>query len=225
MADEQTQTPPDTTTSPSEAAPVVETPELVAAEPVVETPAEPAADTSVLGGEEAKAPEGEKPAEEPKPVEGAPEKYELTPPEGMQLDPVLMAEAEPVLRELNLTNEQANTILPLARKLQENTVQQIVELGAQQKKDWHDAFVADPEIGGPKREETVHLAARGMDALGFPEGHSFREALTSSGFGNHPDMIRAFRRIGEMVGEDGFVRSDGASKVDTPTETRWYKGA
>lgn len=213
MAEETIPNPADTPTSPSEAPVVVETPELAAP------------DGSVLGGEVA-APEGEKPAEEaPEAVVGAPEKYELTPPEGMTLDPVLMTEAEPVLRELNLSNDQANKILPLARKLQENTVNAIVEMGAQQKKDWLDAFAADPEIGGPKRQETEHLAAKGLDALGFPQGHSFREALTSSGFGNHPDMIRAMRKIGEMVGEDGFVRPDGAAKVEVSTDERWYKGA
>jgi hypothetical protein len=85
-------------------------------------------------------------------------------------------------------------------------VQQLTDAAAAQK-EWLDAFVADPEIGGANREQSEHMAAKGLDALGFAAGHPFRQALTESGFGNHPDMIRAFRAIGQMVGEDGtFAR-------------------
>ena len=152
-----------------------------------------------------------------------PEKYELAL-EGVEIDAAMLEEATPILQELKLSNDQANTLLPVAAKLvtqtQERTLQALVDAGAQQRKDWFDAFVADPDIGGAKREETEHLAAKGLDALGYAKGHPFRVALTESGFGNHPDMIRAFRALGEMTGEDGsFVRSnDGVKEGDALTE-------
>jgi len=157
---------------------------------------------------------------------GPPEKYELAL-EGVELDASLVSEAEPILRELNLTNDQANALLPLAPKImakaQEATMQQLVDAGAQQRKAWLDAFNADPDIGGAKREETTHLAAKGLDALGYGSDHPFRKALNESGFGNHPDMIRAFRRIGEMVGEDGsFVRSNDGVQVKVDAAKRLY---
>ena len=234
MADEQT-TQPDTTTSETTATETVtdgavteatEQQTAADAEAGDEGATDAGKETSVLGGDvEA---EGEGAAEETKADDepsGPPEKYELAL-EGIELDPEAVEAAEPVFRELNLSNEQANKLMPVAKDFAERTAErtlaQIVEAGAAQKKEWHDAFKADPEIGGAKSDETEHLAAKGLDALGYPQGHDFRKALTETGFGNHPEMIRVFRRIGEMVGEDGFVRPDGAKQSDQPTESRWY---
>lgn len=223
MADETT--PKDTPNSPTidpPAVPPVDTPPAdtppADAPPADEPPADP--DSSVLGGKV----EDDKPAEDEAPA-GPPEKYELAL-EGVTLDPEAVEAAEPVFRELNLTNDQANKLMPVAKDFAERTAQstlkQIMDAGAQQKKDWLDAFAADPEIGGAKREETEHLAAKALDAMGYVADHPFRKALTETGFGNHPDMIRMARRMGELVGEDGFVTPNGAPQVDVPTEQRWY---
>lgn len=223
MTDETTQTSTDTTPSTDAPASTEAPVEAVAAEtaaPAAE--AAPEGETSVLGGE---VTEETKPAEEEAPA-GPPEKYELAL-EGVELDAALVAEAEPIFRELGLTNEQANALLPLAPKLMENAqnaiVQNLIDKGAEQRKAWFDAFVADPDIGGGKREETEHLAAKGLDALGFVKDHPFRKALTESGFGNHPDMIRAFRRVGEMVGEDGlFARENAGVREAVPAWKALY---
>lgn len=222
-------TPPtsDTTASPTDA-PAAATPEA----PPAEAPATPEADTdtTVLGGEAVT----DKADDAPSPA-GAPEKYELAL-DGVELDAALLAEAEPIFRELDLSNDQANALLPLAPKLMEQaqqaSLQAMIDAGAQQRKAWLDAFVADPEIGGAKREETQHLAAKGLDALGFKntgfgedgkQPHPFRAALNQTGFGNHPDMIRAFRAIGQMAGEDGlFARENPGVKEEIPAWKAMY---
>jgi hypothetical protein len=178
-------------------------------------------EATVLGGE-APHVEADKPADAP----AVPEKYEFNAPEGVELDAEVAEAATPILKELGLNNDQANSLLPVAQQLVsktvENTYRQLTEAVAQQRKDWKDAFTADKEIGGAKADESAHLAAKGLEALGFAKDHPFREALDQTGFGNHPDMIRAFRKIGELVAEDGFVRPDGAAKVEVPVESRWY---
>lgn len=155
--------------------------------------------------------------------EGAPEAYDLTT-EGVDLDPEMIAEAEPVLRELNLTNDQAKKFVPLAAKLMDRavdaTVNDIVAKGNAQRKEWLDSAKAAEDIGGAKWDATMHMAAKGLDALGFVkadkannvEAHPFRLALEATGFGNHPDMIRMAAKLGELVSEDGdFVRADASS--------------
>ncbi|MFC4256308.1 hypothetical protein GRI97_10730 [Altererythrobacter xixiisoli] len=188
-----------------------------------DTGAGPAAE--MLGGQDvAPAPD---PALAPAPAvrAGAPERYELAL-GGMAMDAGLMAEAEPVLRELGLSNDEAGRFMPLAQSLidrtADRTLQDLIDAGAQQRREWLDAYRADPEIGGARTRETEHLAARGLDALGFTAGHPFRAALSDSGFGNHPDMIRAFRKIGELVSEDGFARSTGGPAGSMPIEKRLY---
>lgn len=224
MTEETTQT--DTTISPNEQ--VADATTTAAAPEGEGTKVEAAqtgnAETSVLGGDvEAKDSATEAADDVPA---GPPEKYELAM-EGVEIDAAMVEEATPILQALKLDNDQANQLLPVAAKLvtqtQEKTLQALVDAGAQQRKEWFDAYKADPEIGGAKAEETEHLAAKAMDALGFSKGHPFRTALTESGFGNHPDMIRTFRRLGEIVGEDGsFIRSNDGVKQTVPLEKRLY---
>jgi hypothetical protein len=155
-----------------------------------------------------------------------PEKYELAL-DGMTVDPALVELADPVFRELNLSNDQANQLLPVAQQIQakagEAALQQVIDAGARQRAEWLETAKADPQIGGAKWDETLHLGAKALDTLGFKDGHPFRQALTESGFGNHPDMLRLARTLGELVSEDGsFPRSGAGDKREMPVWERMY---
>lgn len=191
---------------------------------------------TLLGGAGAKAdqgtpaPEGEG-SESPAP-EGAPEAYEIKltneAGEDILLDPELLGEATELFREFNLSNEQANKLAPLALKLMERQAAAAQEDQAafltQAKNQWLEAFKADPEIGGAKQEETLHLAAKGLDGLGFTEGHPFRELLNASGLGNHRDMILTFSRLGALLGEETtFATPDGAGEKPQAGWSDLYK--
>jgi hypothetical protein len=200
-----------------------------AADPAPADPAAPPAadpddsDDTALGGKKSDAPADPDAPKEPE-APKVPESYELTALEGMTIDPDLLEEATPIFKEAGLTNDQANAILPAAKSLMEKTqtatVQHMIDAGNQQRKAWLDAAKADESIGGNKWDASIDSAGRGLDALGYPEGSDFRTALNETGFGNHPEMIRVFARIGEMVGEDGnFVRPDAGAKItDTLSE-------
>jgi hypothetical protein len=217
MADE-TQTSTATQTSPAATTP-----------PSDPAPASP--DATVLGGGAQEAAQATTTAD-PATTDAAdpaapvvPEKYELTL-EGLTLDPEMVTAADPVLRELGLSNEAANKLLPVAKQMVERTqneiMRQLQDGMAAQKKEWLDAFAGDAEIGAARRQETEQLAAKALDALGYAQGHPFRTALNETGFGNHPDMIRAFRRMGELIGEDGsFARADVAP-ASKPAWERLY---
>lgn len=197
---------------------------------------DPAPETSLLAG--AKAKEGEAAPADPKapadpnapaapaPTEHVvPEAYELNV-EGLDLDKAAIDEATPVFKEVGLSNEQASKLMPAAAKFRDKvadaTLQSIVDAGAQQRAAWETATRADPELGGPKMEETLHLSAKALDALGYPDGSEFRQVLTETGFGNHPEMVRMMRKIGEMVSEDGFPRPGATSASQISAEKRLY---
>ncbi len=215
---------------PTDPAPADPIPDPKPADPAPADPATPPADPddvddTALGGKKPDAPADPDPAapDEP-PAHVIPEAYELTAPEGMTIDADLLAEATPIFKEARLSNDQAQAILPAAKSLvektQQSTIQGVIDAGNQQRKAWLDTAKADEQIGGNKWDASLSSAAKALDALGYPEGSDFRTALNETGFGNHPEMIRIFARLGGMVGEDGdFVRADAGAKVtDTLSE-------
>lgn len=177
------------------------------------------------GGGEGGQAEGEKSGEGA--TEAVPENYDLTAPEGFALDAESVALATPVFKELGLNNEQANKLMPVAAQFAERIQQQgqqaiLAEVQAQ-RKAWAEEAQNDPEIGGARFKETTELAAKALDAMGYPKGSPFRSFLTDSGLGNHPEMIRLFRKIGEKVSEDtDFVRADAGAQIKPPREAVLY---
>lgn len=206
---------------------VTETTEATAVDTAVEAAADTSLDTTALGGEIAGA-ETTETAEAA--VEGPPEKYEFTASEGLTLDAETLAEAEPVFRELGLTNEAAQKLMPLAEKFAERIASQTTDAAnaqilsevTAQRKTWLDEAKADATIGGENWGQSMELSAKALDGLGYPKGSAFRNFLTESGLGNHPEMVRAFRTIGERISEDGFVRGDAAAAIKPSREAILY---
>lgn len=173
-----------------------------------------AASSEDAGGEEAETPdEGS---------EGIPEQYALSlkDEEGndVALDAEMVEQASEVFRELGLNNDQANALVPLGQEMlrrgSESAIQSVIEAGAQQSKAWLEELRADPEIGGANLKQTESLAAKAMDALGFTEGHEFREMLNTSGLGNNIHMAKILRTLGHFASEENtFARPDGASET------------
>jgi hypothetical protein len=162
--------------------------------------------------------------------DGPPEAYELKlttkDAEGkgveVEMDKALVDEATPVFKEIGLSNENANKLLPLVGKVQERVLQQQADDFATTRADWAKQAQEDPEIGGKNWNATKNLAAKALDHFGAPseikevdgkkvETNPFRVLLNQSGLGEHPDMIRVFANVGKALSEDGtFPRGEGS---------------
>lgn len=196
-------------------------------------PADPAlSDETALGGKGAdpadladpENPEGGEPKPGDEAPAGPPETYEIKPPEGMELDGDALALAEPVFRDLGLTNDQAQKLTDAYVQISAQAGTRAVEAQqteiATQRKAWLDEAKADPEIGGAQWDASLETAGKALDRLGAPAGSQFRELLNATGLGNHPDMVRMFVKIGKSVGEDAdFV----PARTDTGAKTREEK--
>lgn len=141
------------------------------------------------------------PPAEPVPTpERAPEAYDFTGslPEGYSLDEPTAQGFGNVCREMNLTNEQANTMAKFGFDFigQIQAAQEAQAL--QQSKDW--ATQTRTELGA-NFEKTVSLAGAGIERLEreIPE---LRSILNENGLGNRLPIVKLFARIGEMVSED-----------------------
>jgi hypothetical protein len=190
-----------------------------AADPPADPPADPDPDATALGGD----PEPKEP-----PKAAVPETYELTPPEGFEkLDSEAVAAATPVFKELNLTNEQANKLMPVAGEFAKKIIaerdQQLLGEVAATRKNWLEEAKADPEVGGANWDTSLEAAAKALDHLGFPKGSPLRNYLNESGAGNHVEMIRLMAKVGKAIGEDtDFVRGNQNSAVKKTDEELFY---
>lgn len=162
--------------------------------------------------QEDKPADGEKPADKPaeekdQKQEGAPEKYEFTAGEGVELDAEALKDFEPVARELNLTNEQAQKLVDAYPKILAGVQQRQAEAWQAQTEQWAADVKADKEIGGDKLTANLSAAQRALDLFGTPE---LKEYLNTTGLGNHPDLVKTFVKIGKAMSEDGMV--DGSNQ-------------
>lgn len=193
-------------------------------EPAPAAPA-PAAEPSQPEGEKPQpAAEGDKPADPDKPEEakdkpeeekdkkpeGAPEKYEFKAAEGQELDNAALEQFEPIARELNLSNEQAQKMVDLyGTKILPMVQQQQAEAWQKTTEQWAADVKADKEIGGDKLTGSISVAQRALDTFGTP---ALKEYLNASGLGNHPELVKAFVKIGKAMSEDGMVTGKEAGQ-------------
>lgn len=174
------------------------------------------------GGEDKPAEQSDKPSEGEKPKEGdgkakaeeekdkkadgAPEAYEFKAPEGQELDADAVKQFEPIARELNLNQEQAQKLVDLyGSKVMPQLMKQQAEVWQKQTADWADAAKTDKEYGGDKFEANMTRAKQALEKFGTPE---LREYLESTGMGNNPELIRAFYKVGAAMSEDTLVTSN-----------------
>lgn len=174
-------------------------------------PAKPEGDKPQPGAEgdkpqDDKPADGEKPADKPaekeqKP-EGAPEKYEFKAGEGVELDTEALKDFEPVARELNLTNEQAQKLVDAYPKILAGVQKRQAEAWQAQTEQWAADVKADKEIGGDKLTANLSAGQRALDQFGTPE---LKEYLNATGLGNHPALVKAFIKVGKAMSEDKVV--------------------
>lgn len=149
-------------------------------------------------------------------AQGAPEKYEFATPEGVELDQVVLSEFEGVAKELNLPQDKAQKVIDkIAPKIAQRQAEQMAENFEKAKTAWAEQSKTDKEFGGSNFDESLGTAKKALEAFGSPE---LRKLLSDSGMGNHPEVIRAFYKVGKAISEDKLVTGSKApAKSDSRT--------
>jgi hypothetical protein len=134
-------------------------------------------------------------------VSARPSYGEFKLPEGVTADAESLRPATELFAETGLSQEQAQKFIDLAMAresaAQHRSVQAFVDLQNQ----WVSEIKADPDIGGDRLKGSLASANRAIDRLAVP---GLREALSFTGAGNHPAVVKAFVRLGQMISEDRF---------------------
>lgn len=145
-----------------------------------------------------------------------PPKYDaFTLPEGVSLDEKSVGDFTNLLSSLELEGKADHAkVQEFGQKAvefyineQKNAVQKLEEHYAnaweQQKTDWREATVKDPEIGGNRLQTTLDSALTFIRTHGgtAEQQAEFRSLMDSSGLGNHPAIVRLLANAGRAMSE------------------------
>ena len=141
--------------------------------------------------------------------EGAPDKYEFNNEVADApdvLDPEVLTAFGEVAKELDLPQDAAQKVLDkVAPVIQARQAEQVEKA----RTDWAQESQSDNEFGGENLSANLETAKTALNAFGTD---SFKELLSESGLGNHPEVIRFMYRAGKAISEDSYVgNSQGAN--------------
>lgn len=158
----------------------------------------------------------QKPEEAPKPYEW--QDFQL--PEGVSLDTEATNSFKSLLEDSKLSlQEKAQGLLKLQGDLANRWAQEQQQAALDQSQKWVEQVKSDKEIGGDHFQESMTTAIKAVERFTTPE---LRDLLNASGLGNHPELVRAFVRIGKAISEDGLVMGGSQEQVETDPAKRLF---
>lgn len=153
-------------------------------------------------GDDAATKESDQQEGEEESADEVPESYDLKLPEDSQLSDDELAKISDTAKELKLTNEQAQKLVDMQADAESAFQEKAETKWKQLTESWVEEVKTDKDLGGDNFEQTMKLADTAMTQFATPE---FKEALNESGYGNHPELVRVFARIGKVMAEDNPI--------------------
>lgn len=146
---------------------------------------------------------------------GAPEEYEdFKAPEGVELNGEVIDAFKPLAKELGLSQEQAQKLVDFQVEQAKAHEASVSDYFGNLMTEWQTAVKNDKEIGGQAYDGAIADAKHALNAFGTAE---LKEALETTGMGNHPEFVRFFARMGKAIKEDG-IRVGGTQRSDGPRD-------
>lgn len=147
-------------------------------------------------------------------TEEAPIEYkDFTLPEGFEVDADVSKSFKEAAKELKLTQEQAQKLVDMQTSLATKQSKVAQEQWAGVQKDWREKAQSDKEFGGKEFQANIGVAKKALEKYGTKE---FKDAIESTGMGNHPELIRFLYKVGKSISEDKIM-SEG-DKGQAPRE-------
>lgn len=136
-----------------------------------------------------------------------PEKYDFKLDEGSLLDAAYVEQFSQFAKEKKLTQDQAQEFLQREAQALNSFVQKQQQEFEKQQSQWVEQIKTDPEIGGDKFNQSIELAHRALKEFA---SDSFLKELETTGYGNHPELVRVFAKIGNLIKEDKMISPSAA---------------
>lgn len=180
--------------TPPAAAPAQAPTTATSAAPAAPPAAAPAKDAASLLAGEAKPPTA---------------KLEVKFPEGFAASAEAVQKLEAVAGELGLDSPKAQKLADAYVSVQRAVDEAAEASFVKQRQAWREAVKADKDIGGESFDANLKTAQKAVAKFG---GEALARALNETGLGDHPELVRAFVRIGKAMAEDSSAGAvNGAS--------------
>ena len=137
----------------------------------------------------------------------------LKPPDGAKLDAKHVDALKEYAKSLGLNAAQTKQLLERDAKIVADHDARFQAELKEKVESWHDAVMADPEVGGSNYDRSVADCKRAINRFG---SDAFRKAMNETGLGNHPEVVRVFARIGRSMSEDTIIEGAKPTKPRNP---------
>ena len=157
-------------------------------------------------------------------TEAVPEKYaEFKMPEGVEFDKDMQERAEPLFKELKLSQEQAQKTAEFLAKERAASLKSNADQYLAYVESLAAASKADKEIGGEKLAESASHANQFIQKFGRGEkGAEVFKVLEETGMGNHPAIISLLAKAHKAMAEDSPSKGEPNTAALQSTESKLY---
>lgn len=161
-------------------------------------------------GEENKTaePQKEEPPKEEAPKEFAFDEAAFKLPEGVEIDEATKSEFLKLAKENEISPEKASALAAFHTKIAQANAEAQVKQWINVQEQWRSEVQKHPDFGGDKLPAVMNDIGKIVDKYGSPE---FREVMTLTGAGNHPEVVAFFHRIAKDLVESAPVVGAPAS--------------
>lgn len=136
----------------------------------------------------------------------------LAVPDGLLMEEGVFNDYKQAAKEIGLSPENATKLMEFGALAQAKALDKMSS-------DWEASSLADKEFGGDKFGENLAIASKARDAFATPE---LIDLLDATRLGNHPEMIRAFYKIGKALSEDNLVSGGKAPAAQQTAAEKLY---
>lgn len=147
-----------------------------------------------------------------------PESYDFALPEGFELNAEIADEFKAFAKDLKLSQESAQKNVDFGVKLINKFEEQKAAAFEAQRETWRNEIKSDKDFGGAALPENLGYVAKVFDQF----APDLRELFATTGFGDHPQVFKAFVRIGKAISEDRLVGGAHQSPGDSAPENVLY---
>lgn len=140
----------------------------------------------------------------------------ITLPEGAELAEGVMDEFLGLANELKLSPEAAQKLVDLQAKTQTDAAEKLSSYWKEEQEKWRGESL---EFLGTNKDKTLGKISQVVDEYGGPE---VTEALTLTGAGNHPAVVKMMAKIADALVQEGEPISGEPTTVPGDRATRIF---